>query len=267
MAYINDFFIRIAEYRKEQKRLKYSIFLVDMKDRTCNMLHNTDITSIQIYANDISVWIKSNDVLTKKKNQFVKPESERKNLYIPFLNVDGYLGRDTFQAITNIFLSLNETYVNDYLHRKNISIIQDNPIHTACIISDINGATFRDIHRIANIFNMIRNEMYHEFDIRHSKKEKLEEEQIKSSMQSKSNIQKLEDFCKPNGTKFEVIKKGSSTIMTLNGEELPKTTDRSKDFHNGYIEGFRRAIVIVQRIMGFKLFNESNKNKDNKRRK
>lgn len=35
-------------------------------------------------------------------------------------------------------------------------------------------------------------------------------------------------------------------VMTLNGNPLPRTLNKSDDFYDGYQEGFRRAVAMIE---------------------
>ena len=40
--------------------------------------------------------------------------------------------------------------------------------------------------------------------------------------------------------------KENEKVLTLNGIVLPKTLNKSDDFYDGYEEGFRRAIAMME---------------------
>lgn len=267
-------FTEAVKWNQEQKRIQRSNRLVDLQKRTTKMYRSELVRELQCYCNDITSWLKSDLVSFKDKADFFEElvianePIDGEEILIRFIHVDGFFGKNTFESFKNILESLNEDYVNT-LREKNLIINSSNVIYPSCISRDIEKATFHDLNSINRLFIQIRNDLYKKVDINDKslkvsktveKTESLRgNEEIRKSeyeINKLSHVKELEKFCDFNAHKFEVIQKDGSTIITLNGEELPKTTDRSKDFHNGYIEGFRRCIVLVQRIMQFRSFTK-----------
>lgn len=267
-------FTEAVKWNQEQKRIQRSNRLIDLQKRTTNMYRSGLVRELQYYCNDITSWLKSDLVSFKDKADFFEEliisnePIDGEEISIRFLHVDGFFGKNTFEILKTILESLNEYYVNT-LREKNLVIHSSNVIYPSCISRDIEKATFHDLNSINKLLLQIRNDLYKKVDINDkslqiSKNvEKMESlhgngkvRKTEYDINTLSHVKELEKFCDFNAHKFEVIQKDGSTIITLNGEELPKTTDRSKDFHNGYIEGFRRCVVLVQRIMQFRSFTK-----------
>jgi hypothetical protein len=256
---VKEFVKHEKEKLDEYRRLNYSKKLCDIKDRRTNRFFSDEIRELKVLLR--SLYNLERSLPIERLNKFLCIGKTHCTYLIPYVTIDSTFDTNTYEAIVAVLTNLNSGFVTD-LRMQKYKISGDDYIANGCISHDISNAKIEDISNISKIIIKLEDELMVE-KINEAYKQERENAEKKIELEyTVSKINELKALCKPNGTDFKIVNNDGVTNIMLNGDILPKTRNRSEEFHNGYIEGYRRAIVMMQVIMGFPMYD---KEKDKKK--